>query len=308
MQRGDLRTQLKLHDVKASVVMGPKYLWNKILRPLPPSEYGGIITSQQGELEVHALTSERDYPMMLWSLTSYYCMSGRKDPLVVHDDGTLSESSRSRISAHFPASRIVARSEADDIAGDMFRRYALLSRQRERLPHMMKLMDFAVFCKAPRFLIIDSDVLFFDKPNELVDVRSPSHCFSEDLASVYAIDPETLFRRTGFRLADRVNCGVANIRRLGIDYERMEWLLATGMISLESCPPCLDQTLWAVDCVRAGHTALPPSYAIATAPGTGGLVAKHYVGLVLDGLCSARDYFFTEGIGKVQSLLASKRK
>jgi hypothetical protein len=288
--------------------MGPEYVWNRILRPFPSLDDGGILTRQQGELEVHAVTSERDYPMMLWSLLSYYRLSCRKDPPVVHDDGTLSERSRTRIRSYFPAVNIVRRAEADVVVQETFERYPLLLRLRRRLPHMLKLMDSVVFCRAPRFLLIDSDVLFFDEPNDLVDVRSLNHRFSVDVASVYAVDPEVLFARTGFRIADRVNCGLANIWREGVDFDRMEWLLASGAVDLDFCPPCIDQTLWAADCIRGGYTTLPPSYAVATGPGTDGLVAKHYVGLVLGSLRTARDYFFTEGIGKIRSLPVAKRE
>jgi hypothetical protein len=292
---------ITLHDIKATCRFGHRYLINRLVdRYPPPVQYSGPTSSR--DIEVHILTSQHDWAMTCWTLASYYAMSQRADAAVLHDDGTLGHDVVEYVDQLFPNARVISRSESDPIIYDEFRKYPRLLELRKRLPHIMKLLDFRLFCRSSRLIMVDSDVLFLANPKELYETNG-SHRFSRDRETTYAIESEKLKKRTNINLPPQINCGIGNVSKEGVDLEAMEWLLNTGLIDLERCLPNIDQTLWAVECGRKGFEYLPASYRVCDGPGLGNLVAKHYVGLVLDRFRTSRDYFFVEGIPMVRRLL-----
>jgi hypothetical protein len=293
------------HDVKATFRFGYRYLMNRMVDQYPP-DVCPIKRHGPKELEIHVLTSQRDCAMTCWALASYYAISERADPAVVHDDGTMEPNTVEAVCRLFPTASVISRKDADPVIHETFRRYPLLLRVRERLPHIMKILDFGHFCGTSRFMMLDSDVLFLANPRELYST-SGSRCFSRDRETTYAIDSRELRKKTNIDLPPQINCGIGNVPRDGVDFEAMEWLLDTGLIDLERCPPNIDQTLWALECGRKGFEYLPDSYRVCDGPGLEGMVAKHYVGLVLDRFRTSRDYFFVEGIPAVRELLGEGR-
>jgi hypothetical protein len=290
------------HDVKAAFRFGHRYVLNRIIHPYPPHTAIGMADGVEAEAETHILSSERDFAMACWTLASYYAMCEKASPVVMHDDGTLSRDDLETIRRIVPSVKIVGREEADAVVHEKFKCYPHLLGLRKRLPHMMKILDFHAFCQAKRFVIVDSDILFFSDPKELYEAGK-SHRFSCDLETTYAVEPDELKKMSGIDCPPRVNCGMANVLKEVVDIEMMEWLLHIANIDLQKCPPYIEQTLWAMECGRGGFEYLPESYRICNAPGLKGLVAKHYTGLILDRFRSARDYFFVEGIPEVRRLV-----
>jgi hypothetical protein len=225
--------------------------------------------------------------MAMWSAFSLTVMCKKQLPLVIHEDGTLSEKMLATLRRFFPDARIIMGREATAKSEDAYRRFPRLLHLRRRLKHFWKLTDFPLFCSASRFVILDSDQLFFSTPDELL--RGPAnspHLFLRDVFSTYelsAVDVET-------RLAQRVACGLGNVDKQVIDFDRMESFLCRSKVDIDHCDIWIEQTLWALECGASGVEYLPNSYAIALGPGWEGKKAKHYIG------GPPRDYFFTEGI------------
>jgi len=292
------------HDVKATIRFGRQYIFNRFIRPHSSHAPNETRTSPQSESEVHILTSQQDYVMACWSVLSYSATSGGTEPVIFHDDGTLKREAIARIHDLFPEARIVGRSEANVVVYENFKSHPLLLKLRNRLPHIMKILDFRAFGNARRIIMIDSDVLFLSSPNELLE-PGELHRFSRDVQNAYVIAPRELKKRTGIQIPVSVNCGIATVLKEAVDTEMMEWLLRSGYVDLESCAPNVEQTLWALECGSRGFEYLPESYRICSGPGLEGVVAKHYVGAVLDKFRTSRDYFFVEGIPAVRRLLQS---
>jgi hypothetical protein len=288
------------HDIKATLVHGWPYLKNR-LSVSPPESLAGVKTRQQGELEVHVLTCHRDFAMMLWAALSYYLLTGRDDPFVVHDDGTLCRSDAALLMRFFPAARVVDPREAAALADRELRACPLLRRLRGRLKHMWKLTDFAATCRGERFIILDSDQIFFKPPWELVEAdNSQGHIFLRDATTRYALDPAEVQRRTGVSLPEQVACGLANVAARVLSWGAMEDFLRQTGIDVDSVDIWVEQMLWAFECARTGFRFLPDSYRVGVGPGTEGLVAKHYVGIL------ARDLFYVEALPILRQILARK--
>src|ERR1700679_1269553 len=65
--------------------------------------------------EIHVLTSSGDWLNLIWTLKSFYHFSRRAYALCIHDDGTLTDESRTELKRHFPDARIISRAEANAV-------------------------------------------------------------------------------------------------------------------------------------------------------------------------------------------------
>lgn len=305
------------HDIKASMVHGLPYVTNKLWMRLPPESVKPWDTEINGDLEIHILTCQRDYRMCIWAALSYYRRAQRHDPLVIHDDGTLTEEALQQIRRYFPSSKLMTRTDADREVERVLSGHTRLRTLRREYSLLLKLIDTAVFCRAPRFIVIDSDVIFLENPVELISgcpstgeghtgshYTSP-HYISRDQESRYTVD-SGIAAGCGWHLPSRINSGLINCSREHLDFGVMEDFLQSLDVGIH-LPDCwyIEQTLWALECGRSGFTFLPDTYCLANGPGLEGVKAKHYVGANIDRLRNSRDYFYTEGIPAVREMLRS---
>lgn len=293
------------HRCKAALVHGFPYVMNAMVRPLPPLPMGAYcLLTTNDDIEVHLLTSQKDFKIALWALLSYYVASGRRDPLLVHDDGSLSERQTALFERYFPHCHVIPRCVADQMAERRLAKWPLLHRFRQRITTLLKLTDPLLFGTAKRIVLFDSDQLFFEYPAALLEGMSDRpHVFLDDLRSTYVVTPEEASSRFGVALAERIACGLANVNRGAVDFDYLETVLARLMAEKIDYSPLVEQTLWAAECARTGFCRLPATYEIAQAPQERWTVARHYPNLPINRWVTARDYFYSEGIPRVKVML-----
>lgn len=192
-------------------------------RPIPCGETRGY--------EVHILTREKDRTLAFWALKSFYHHLGERPPLVVHDDGSLTHESFRLFQEHFPGCTVIRAEQAD---ADPRLRQSLsalplceLWRYRCEFQLAKKLFDFACLSTEPFIVSLDSDILFFRKPLEVVEcARAAEPFMSSDYQEAYEFDT-TLVRRAGqdFDLIPRLNTGLFGLRRDDFDFQVVERLL-----------------------------------------------------------------------------------
>ncbi len=66
-----------------------------------------------GPIEIHMLVCREDVSCALWALISWYALSQRRDPLCIHDDGSLTPRQVALFHSLFRGCRVMARPEAD---------------------------------------------------------------------------------------------------------------------------------------------------------------------------------------------------
>ena len=269
-----------------------RMLWARILATAPvrmePSNDNAVA-------EVHLLCSRRDYLCAIWALKSFYCLSGITCPLAIHLQGQSPARMVARMRQHFPDARIVLQAEADAFVEPELARAGVdrLLALRRKTPFMLKLTDFVLMCRAPRLLLLDSDVLFFAHAPDLIDhARSSSTAalFQRDVADMYNITPEHAFERFGFHLAPRVNSGIALLPRDAINLARCEYYLSDDQVARPNT--MVEQTLYALALgERSEIEFLPDSYLVSLRRCTdmGNLIARHYAG-------ASRSLFTLEGL------------
>jgi hypothetical protein len=235
--------------------------------------------------------------MALWAAKSFYSKAGVTWPLVWHQGGPISPSGRLALAMHFPDSTFLSRAEADTrVEWELAARGLLHCRRARRRSFMLlKLVDCLLLSRADYLLLLDSDVLFFDKPTLLLDaVRTgqPDALFNRDSRSWYSLAPEVARARYGVEPLPELNAGLGLIRREAWPIDLVERYLADPDILRE--PWLTEQTANALLAAGANTALLPDTYACSTSPGltsTSGhsLVAKHYPS-------HPRPLFFREGI------------
>jgi hypothetical protein len=192
-------------------------------KPMPCGETPGY--------EVHILTCERDRTMAFWALKSFYHYLGERPPLIVHDDGSLSPESFRLFDEHFPGCKVIPATAADD---DSRLRAALkplplcdLWRYRCDFQLAKKLFDFSIFAGEPYIIGIDSDILFFGKPSEILECASGGVPFmSSDYQDAYDFDNALIQRaKQNFELVPRLNSGLFGLNVDSCDFNVVERLL-----------------------------------------------------------------------------------
>lgn len=253
--------------------------------------------------EIHVLTCERDWLDLIWSLKSFFAVCERRFSVCIHDDGSVSSRGMAALREHFPDARIVSRAEADEHAEVAFLKDHKRCRDLRRTNVLsLKVFDFAAHLRAPRLLLIDSDILFFRRPSVLLDrisdVRYELNSLNKDWGLGYTVEPASVQQMLDFNFQAPINSGLGLMHRDSYQLEWFErWLALPGMVGH---PHRIEQTLIGLACSRFGHEFLPSEYDVTLDGTRPAEVLKHYTGPI-------RHLLYREGVRRAFPVLKSKR-
>jgi hypothetical protein len=261
----------------------------RILRSSP------VIGNLDDRCEIHVLTSHRDWLNLLWVLKSYYLQCDSSYKLTIHDDGSLDPPALEALASHFPDARIVARSEADLRVTPLLAELPRAREFRRTNPLALKVFDFEAFLESERMLLLDSDVLFFSKPQALIDrIEDPAYrlnSLNRDWRYGYSIDIEASRDQLDFALEARINSGLGLVHRNTL---RLDWIEAfLGLPGIFGHHHRIEQTLYALCCCRHGFAFLPEEYDVHVGPWLPQHPCRHYTAPI-------RHRLYSEGIDKLR--------
>lgn len=148
---------------------------------------------------------------------------------VIHDDGSLDATAEAKIRRVVPWARI---EHAEQIRArlDMAlpeSRFPSLRARRLVYPHLRKLTDIHAGIAKPT-LVADSDMLFFKRPDALLDwFVAPHPLYMRDVETAYGYPLDVLDRLAGAPVPPAVNVGLYALDSAAIDWERVEqWCAA----------------------------------------------------------------------------------
>lgn len=249
------------------------------------------------DIEIHALTCERDYTDLLWCLKTLFLYAERRFNVVLHDDGSLTPEALRHLSEHLPGTIVVSPRQADERMHAVMAGYPACRTFRDRLPLARKLFDFPAFAGGDRFLVLDSDVLFFRRPDEMLRLLESGEPFTmADYQDGYVFSRDQIAERYGVNVLPAVNTGVCCMTRDMCDYDLLDRccrdLDAAGLLS----HGWAEQTLIAIMFSKPGRrmARLSAAYGIAGQPIGPETVCHHFVN---DG---SRDLFYTRGIQRLR--------
>ncbi len=199
-------------------------------------------------LELHLLTGRNFWYQTAFCLWTLARQSGRTLAPVIYDDGSLAPEYRAPLARLFPAIRFVERREIVSRLNEFLpaTRFPALRERWSNYPNLRKLTDPHVGASGWK-LVIDSDLLFFRKPDFLLTwLDSPTR-------PLHAVDCETSYGYTrplmndlaGTAVADLVNVGLTGLNSSELDWDRLERWCAT-LIARERTSYYLEQALIAM--------------------------------------------------------------
>jgi hypothetical protein len=241
--------------------------------------------------EIHVLTSAQDWLNLVWTLKSFYHFSQRQYSLCIHDDGTLSQDNIATFKYHFPNARIIDRKQAEENVLPLLSSYPRCLEFRKTNHLSPKVFDFALYLQSDRLLLLDSDILFFKEPTELLNrIENPDYqlnTLNADVDSAYTVGPEMVKTNIGFDLAARVNSGLGLIHKNSLNLNWIEEFLDLPNIIGHFWR--IEQTIYALCSSRFGVELLPPAYDVHLEGSINGSPSRHYVGKI-------RHLMYSEGI------------
>jgi hypothetical protein len=249
---------------------------------------------------IHILTGKSDWMLAGWMLASWFHITEHSWPIVVHDDGTLPEEGWATLRKLFPTIRLISRGQADEALEAILRPFPFCADYRRAHPLALKIFDVPHFATGDRFLIFDSDLLFFSHPREIVDwaAGDTDECwFNEDAQEGSLITAAEARTELGVKIWPRVNSGLCLLTKSIIDLDLCDRALAQTSIPSGHVWR-IEQTLLMLCAARHGKGGLLPrkyevSLGKSAAPDA---VSRHYVGAV-------RDRFYAEGLARLGPVL-----
>lgn len=150
---------------------GFNYLWMRyVVAPRLLTRAGSLERKPRDDLSMHMLVGARDFIMGVWSLASFYRVMPEVGQLVIHSDGTLGEKHTAIIKRLFPSARIEDTKIFLKEHGALLDLYPTLKKFRETYKRFqIRIIDQYFLSDKKYRLFMDSDLLWFREPTELVD-------------------------------------------------------------------------------------------------------------------------------------------
>lgn len=230
---------------------------------------------------------------LLWALKSFYHFAGVDYPLYIHDGG-LTLRQAERLKRHFPDAHLISLTQADAtvVAALQERGYCRSLEYRKKNVSTRKLFDFFLLSRADRIICMDSDIVFFRRPGELlVGAESSRNLYNKDCEYWYSLSLEEIEASFGIRPPPLINSGLALVTRKSIDFGMIETFLQHPKLFENSW--VTEQTLHALCSSLYGVELLPKSYFVSTSSGfPPNVVCKHYPGFF-------RPLLYSEGMTRL---------
>jgi hypothetical protein len=218
-------------------------------------------------ITLHLLTGRRFWDQTAFCLWSFAHHSGRPLSPVLYDDGSLEAPHCAALLRLFPAARFVTQAEAVAKLDQHLpaARFPVLRERWLNYPNIRKLTDPHVGSEGWK-LVIDSDLLFFRRPDFLLDwlARPDRPLHAVDCETSYGYSRPLMNELAGAPVADLVNVGLTGLPSHGLDWERLEHWCRT-LIARERTSYYLEQALIAIG-VAGQPCAIAPAADYVTWP------------------------------------------
>ena len=268
-------------------------------------------------LEVHVQVCHRDWLNGIWTIMSFAYFARQPFRLVMLQDGTVPECAWDHFKQLFPG---VVIADRESLRPEVEKRLGAVS------PTIVKMWESGEYCTLPKvvdswilaknktIVTLDSDVLFFDCPKELLD---PS--LVEDQIAIYnyinydggsrnthySHDAEELEHGTGISLPYDFIIGLGRVNLEYFDWELCEKVLA-------NYPPkgpvkhfTIDQSIMGLWASVHGFSHLDKNrYSVTPVKTLDGVMGRHYIS-------KTRDLMYVEGmrtLRKTTNILARQKR
>ncbi len=234
------------------------------------------------DVSVHFLVSSKTWHAGVLAAISFEFFTQRRWQLFIHEDGSVDDTDRKKIESVLPGAHFISRVLSEEMMKQRLQPYPTCQALRQEHNLFLKFFDLPSFAPGKRMILLDSDVIFFKKPQEIlewVDTQSQECWYNEDTKEKYCIPRYELEPKMGINFWPRFNSGLVLMPLPAISLSLAERLLVTFKETAHH-PQFFEQTLYALMASAWNEGgALPLTYEISW-----GLLRKphsicrHYVG------------------------------
>lgn len=262
-----------------------------------------IDTPVESDIEVHMLCGHSHLTMGIWSLWSLLRWADGKMTPVIHSDGSIGPEDVLRFRQFFPQVQFIWPEDAQRwveqrLVGSEFEFLRSFSRthlfgSRLVASHMSE--------QTRVVIALDSDVLFFDRPTEVIQKCATAHeslaltSFRDEFDWVTVLAPVKEFEaRCETRIECGFNCGMVVLPKFGDEQFRFLERMLRAYTPEWRAHYFAEQTLMALMAGKFGWHKLPPLYQIGQPTNSSEAIAIHYVSNK-----AVRPRFFSEGLPRL---------
>lgn len=248
------------------------------------------------DLSLHILTGHTDLVMALWSLVSFFTQTSIRGNLYVHNDGSLRQNDFAAVNRLFPQAIVISPKEAAAAVSGFYRKCpnVLRLRRTEQFVLLKKLLDPLAVSKSRMLLVIDSDLVWFKKPQELEAALSaglPHPVMMQNSGANYVrfSDGSAISEA-----AARFNSGIVAFRPENFSLPKLEEYLGMLDFADPQTPHFIEQAGYAV--ALSGTEILPEARYTIKGSYSDELALRHYTS-------PRRPLFYLEALPKLRHLV-----
>jgi hypothetical protein len=177
------------------------------------------------------------------------------------DDGSFDNQLEEQVKRQFRSSKVIRKEQLADLLDKYLpeTEYPAIRKRRLDYPHLRKLTDIHILPGSDWKLVLDSDMLFFNRPKELLQwLKKPKKMlFMEDVKESYGYPIPFLRELTGTKLFPaKLNVGITGIASSLINWQELEyWTRST--LEKHGSSYLQEQGLTAMLAAKNGFQLLP---------------------------------------------------
>lgn len=119
--------------------------------------------------EIHILCQKSDLWILICGLYSFlYFSSLKPSAIMIHDDGSLNDNDKNMLVSKFSNLQVISRKNADEKVANLLESERAKFYRKNGHPLILKLVDIFLMTSASKVMVLDSDVLFFSQPREIM--------------------------------------------------------------------------------------------------------------------------------------------
>ncbi len=225
------------------------------VRNLKPQKYGQF----ESKVKICFLTGRKYWYQTIYCAFSLQQSISAQIPFQIFDDGSLTKFQCAELKRLLPTAEIIEFQEIEALLDRYLPRDKFPSLRQRRLvyPHISKLIDVHVGSSGWK-LVLDSDMLFFEKPVELLDwLRNPAQAIHLiDTESHYGYSLKLMQELAGAAIPEKINVGVTGLLSENLNWQELEkWCEA--LLEREGSHYLQEQALIAMLMAKTQALALP---------------------------------------------------
>ena len=260
-----------------------RYVLNKFFSLQLLARVKPIQCIEDADFELHILAPRNGLWMAYWAIRSFMYYSGHCPRVVIHDDGSIDDKAKWIFENKLPNAHVLYRKEAkrlffsDPNIPDLVKKY----RRECKNFYIMMFVDHFFLSKSNKVMVMDNDVLFYNKPNEIIDFLENKNVLDAVFYGSEEWDGNPLDVTEEYKnkyssiLADasRLNSGVMLFNKNKFDYAKI-----TEYFENVTKPhgDLIEQTGWGMILCQNPHKFLPEERYVFRGSIGPSVVAKHF--------------------------------